>query len=231
VSFFEPPSLPEPPEPPVEIPEPEPWFGAPRNELGAPVPLRVVLARTDQVAVAVVGVTAYTAGLSLTLAVRWRRVSGDEDIYREQEFPFDFRARWRPGELPPELLRFGVQFSDGRKATSVGGGTPFGDGIGQRPTRPILSESGGGGSEGEWDQDYWLWPLPPPGALTFAVEWPSKGLELTMHEVDAGPILEAAELSEPLWPESGADLGMSVSGSVVIGGSRVVSDEEHTEES
>jgi hypothetical protein len=62
-------------------------------------------------------------------------------------------------------------------------------------------QGGAGGGDGEWDSDYWLWPLPPPGPLTFVVEWPSAQIELTKHEVDAALILEASALSEKLWPE------------------------------
>lgn len=225
VSFFEPPPPPDLPEPPFEMPEPEPWWSAPRNELGAPVPLRLVLGRTDQVAIAVVGVTAFSTGVTLTLAIRSRSLRGDENLDPEPAvFPFGHPAMRRQlaGELPPELLRFGVQFADGSKATTVDGGR-WGPGVApgkSAPAGPILSSSGGGGGEGEWDADYWLWPLPPPGTLTFAVEWPSKGIELTMQEVDAGPILEAAATSEALWPsDSGVDMRMSsFHGTIVLGG-------------
>jgi hypothetical protein len=204
MSFFEPPpSAPRPP----DVPAPHPWWQAPRNELGAPVPLRLVLARSERVAVALVGATAYTTGVALTIAVRWRRQVADhsEDLYDDPfEHPFGLTMmRRRPtGELSPEILRFGVQFSDGRKATTVGG-LPWVDGgdADEEPTGPVLMEGGGGGGDGEWDSDFWLWPLPPPGPLTFAVEWPSAQIELTKHEVDATLILEASALSEQLWPE------------------------------
>ena len=209
VSFFEPPSPPERPEPPFEIPERQPWWGVPGNELGAAVPIRVVLGRTEQVAVAVVGVTAYTTGFSLTLACRWRSTPRDGDFYSDLEM-FSGRGMRGPlgAELPPDLLRFGVQFADGRKATTVGGATPFPPGLtspDEEPSGLILSPTGGHGSDGEWDQGYWLWPLPPPGALTFAIEWTSKGIEFSMHDVDAGLIIEASKSSEVLWADSGEE--------------------------
>jgi hypothetical protein len=37
-----------------------------------------------------------------------------------------------------------------------------------------------------------VWPLPPPGPLVFACEWPAAGMALTRHEIDAQPILDAA---------------------------------------
>jgi len=59
MSFFEPPPPPKQPEPPFEVPQFPPWLQAPRNELGAAVFLRLVLARTDRVAIALNGATAF----------------------------------------------------------------------------------------------------------------------------------------------------------------------------
>ena len=73
-----------------------------------------------------------------------------------------------PAQIPPEQLRFGVQFSDGRKATSVAVGH-WGEGS---PSEPVLMPNGGNGGLRSWDISYWLWPLPPPGPLEFVVEWP-----------------------------------------------------------
>jgi hypothetical protein len=211
VSFFEPPPPPERPEPAFEIPEPDPRWGAPSTELGAPVPIRVVLARTDQVAVAVVGMTAYTTGVSLTLGLRWLAHRNAEDFYADLERPFGRGAMRRPlaGELPPELRRFGVQFADGRKATTLGGPWRLGSTDDQERPEPILSRRGGGGSDRELNEQYWLWPLPPPGTLTLAFEWPSKGIELSMKEVDAGLIIVASKSSEVLWPDAHEGTGSS----------------------
>ena len=104
------------------------------------------------------------------------------------------------GELPPELLRFGVEFADGPKGTTTGG--PGTAAEGDPPAGPLLMPRDGGGGGDRWDQSFWLWPLPPPGPVAFVVEWPSEGIELTRHEVDAAPILEASKGSTTLWPES-----------------------------
>jgi hypothetical protein len=125
-NFFELPPPSEQPEPSFEIPEPKPWWHPPSNELGSPVPLRVVLARTDQVAAALVGMTAYTTGVSFTFALRSRSSQNEEGFHPEMVFGGGALRR-RPGEeLPSELLRFGVQFADGRKArTTLDGDTPW----------------------------------------------------------------------------------------------------------
>jgi hypothetical protein len=206
MSFFEPPPPPrEPPEPPRVVERP--WWHAPRNELGVSTGLRLTLARTDDVAVALVDAVAYSTGLSFNL-VTVSRAAGEPflGVPDPFDYPFGFPTprRGRGGELPPELLRFGVQFSDGRKATTTGwtgGVVPvFGAGDEAEPVGPVLMQGGGGGGEDHWESSFWLWPLPPPGPLALVVEWPAKGIELTRHEVAAEPLLEAGSRSEPLWP-------------------------------
>jgi hypothetical protein len=71
--------------------------GTPQR-VGVVVPLRVVLARTDQAAVAVVGVTAYTRGVSLRLALRWRSRPGEEG-FNEAMLGMPFG----PGAMPQPL--------------------------------------------------------------------------------------------------------------------------------
>lgn len=204
-------------------------MGKPSNEIGAPVPLRLILGRSERVAVALVGATAYSTGAAMTLSVR-RRHRADPEEFEDFEFygdpfgsPFGhpLRRRRGGGELPPEILRFGVQFSDGRKATTLGDRLPWegrAEGQDEGVTSPMLLPGGGGGSDGEWESQFWLWPLPPPGPLTFAVEWPSEQIELTKHEVDAALLIEASNLSEKLWPGEGSDeASMSQSRRFVLG--------------
>lgn len=57
-------------------------------------------------------------------------------------------------------------------------------------TVPPLNLTRQGGTAGSWN--YWLWPLPPPGPLTFVCAWPSQGLLPTKAEIDAAPLREAA---------------------------------------
>ena len=49
-------------------------------------------------------------------------------------------------------------------------------------------------------QDYWLWPLPPPGDLLIACKWPNVELPLTTATVAAGQLREAADQARELWP-------------------------------
>jgi hypothetical protein len=220
MSFFEPP-------PPREIPDPEEfdepeWFGPPRHELGAAIPLRIVLARTDQLAIAIVEATAYTNGFELKLVRRLRKQSYEEF----EDFDFHHPVMWKrrqelleKGQLPPELFRFGVEFSDGSKATTLAG-HPFEAGLDEKPEGPVLMERGGGGGGGNWDERYWVWPLPPDGPLAFVCEWPAKGVPLTRREFDAGLIREAAAQVDVLWPDEGGPRLDSGGGHIfMVGGS------------
>ena len=193
MNFFEPPPPIEPPD--IGVPQRQAWWGAPGNELGVAVPLRILLARTSDVAVAVVEADAYSTGIALRLVVKWREAPVEPRAH-------DLLGRMPQGtvggELPPEVLRFGVQFADGRKATSVGRSFL---GSEDKPAGPVLAPGGGSGSDREWETSFWLWPLPPAGPLALVIEWPAEGIAETRHEVDAQPFLDAAGASEMLWPE------------------------------
>ncbi len=106
----------------------------------------------------------------------------------------------RGGGLPDELFRFGIEFSDGRKATTLDWERLRPPG--EPPRGPVLTMLGGGGDDRRWDQRYWVWPLPPPGPLAFVCEWPALGIALSRVDVDAELVLEAAARAEPLWTES-----------------------------
>ncbi len=184
MSFFEPP--PPPPERPPPH-RPPSWHGPPENELGSTVPIRLLLARNDELALALLDLVAYSTGFALKLVLRFRPGAD-----------FDPRSMMMQMHGDPEQLRFGIAYSDGRKATNLGPHRP------PRDDPPEISltrgGSGGGGSRG-WELGYWAYPLPPPGKLTLALEWPARGVEETRHELDAAPIIEAAAKSEQLWDD------------------------------
>src|SRR5262249_44534885 len=109
---------------------------------------------------------------------------------------------YHPIHPKPDSLRFGLQYADGRKATTMGRRfekTPV------EKTSLVLSPGGGGGSERSFDMFMWVWPLPPAGPVAFVCEWGAESIPLTRHEIDAKQILEAAERSEALWPEEPSD--------------------------
>lgn len=205
MSFFELP--PPPPEPPEEHVQPV-WIGPPDNMLGVPFPLSVLLAHTPSVALHVHTGLAFPSGIEFSLQLLQRERARDHF----GGGPIHAWHMSRQGaELGPEVLRFGVELSDGRKAT-VFDRPPFGDENG--PTGPVLMQRGGGGGDRRYDMRFWLWPLPPPGDLAFVTEWPEQGVELTRRAVDTTPMLEAAASAEELWPGGGPAGGGGWTGQV-----------------
>ena len=178
-----------------------PWFGPPENELGVGVPTGLLLARTDDLAIAVLDVTAYSTGFALRLALR---IHHDAEGFDPRTFMMRLHggpgAAAQPGGgLPDDLLRFGIEFADGRRATSLGPRPRPGD---EPPAICMIHAGGGGGGGRGYELRYWVFPLPPPGPLTLAVEWPARGIELTKHEIDAAAIVAAAAGSGQLWEDS-----------------------------
>lgn len=147
---------------------------------------QLLLARSPTAAIYISYLDAYPTGLMLEVNVIASAEHGfDTDI-------LGLFGRHCPvvgkgdSELPPHLLRIGIQFSDGRKATNVAGHDHPAEG-------PVMWPLGGGGGGGRFTQGYWVSPLPPCGPLELVCEWPAVGIPLTRRELDAQLILDAAE--------------------------------------
>jgi hypothetical protein len=152
------------------------------------VPQDLIVARNERVAVCVTRMAAYPTGFEFELRTYAAVVDPDLD-------PWLFERLHRPGgAAPPEMLRIGVQFADGRKATSLG--EVYGE---TEPPDIVMHSGGGGGGGGEWHQTMWVWPLPPPGPLAFVCEWPAAGLELTRREIEGQMLIDAAARARALF--------------------------------
>jgi hypothetical protein len=209
MSFFEPPPpRPRPPAPPWRQPA---WFGPPDNLVGGVVALELLAARSDKAAVWIGSAVAYPTGTEFHIEVRWRPELFDV-VQRGAPWHFQPTAA---GELPDELFRAGFEFADGSKATTLGTGitgvtagpavaeaVPE-DEAARKPRGPVLMPRGGSGGGQSWSHGLWLWPLPPPGRLSFVCEWPALGIELTRAEIPSPPIREAAARSRELWQLEG----------------------------
>ena len=180
--FDEPPQGSPPPVPDFRTPE---WIAPPENVVPATVALDAVLVRRPDLAVWVADALVFPTGLSFGLSVL-RREAGDR-------MPPFF------GPSGPGKPRLGLLLADGRKVSTQGLGEmrPFLS----RPDRPVLRPRGGGGSGKVASTQVWLWPLPPPGPLTFVCTWPDEGIEEARVRIDAGPVLAAAARAIELWPE------------------------------
>jgi hypothetical protein len=107
--------------------------------------------------------------------------------------------------FPDELLRFGVQFSDGRRGTNMDQYPSVPEEL--PPDQPVLG--GGVGSDGgrlgrgaSWDLELAIQPLPPPRPLAFVCAWPGRGIPETRVEIEAGLVLDASAAAVPFFAEA-----------------------------
>jgi hypothetical protein len=157
------------------------------------VGMEMVLARNARAVVFVGGLTVYPEGFEFEV-----RVLAADGEWLDPSLNGVYQRRGGPQENNYEdMLRFGVEFSDGRRASNVGGRARR-EG---EPESPVLQGRGGSGSTSSWDQRFWLWPLPPTGRLGFVCEWPAAGIELTRVDIDAQPLIDAAARAQHVFPD------------------------------
>ena len=176
------------------------WIHKPSDEVGVLVPHAAVIARSKQALVALAGFHVYSKGVEILLMLRTLSefVLDDPTGFREL-----MRRRIDPtnDSLPDTVFRFGVEFSDGRRATSLDRNW-FGPDWQTKPPPSIHLGMTGGGGGAAFDWQFWLWPLPPPGVVTLVCEYPHVGIALTRSEIDTAPLLEAASQSIKLWTDA-----------------------------
>jgi hypothetical protein len=203
--FFARPPGSEDPEP---VPSQPPWMGPPYGVLPGVAPIELVMAANARAAVYVGRCSVYTTGFELELRVL---VAPEADELDPSLNGIYHRGR---GDNYDEMLRFGIQFSDGRKATNVGG-PDFTD---DEPEGPLLWGMGGGGGGGRWRQDFWVWPLLPAGPVVFVCEWPAAEIPLTRTEIDAELLRTASTRARKLFrDQASSDGGSSWSSMGLLG--------------
>ena len=163
-------------------------MSAPENEVPVALPLNTVLARTDDVAIALQRLSVYTTGVSFDLVVRLR-----PDAARTGGLGLD-ELFWGHGRGQHGFL-LGVEFADGRRASNLTGrpGPVPGDEI-------VFTPGGGSGGEASVEQSWWLNPLPPEGPLRIVVRCPELGIDERSIVVDGTAIRAAAPAVVVLWP-------------------------------
>ena len=163
--------------------------GPPQDEVGVLALASFVLARTLDVAVAVRSVTAFSDGLQLSVVVLFADEQAAEDVtWSLQDYG-----------RSPGRFRLGCAYSDGRRATTGRSDSPDVEKPGDETPHLVLLSSTA--SPLMWAGEYWLWPLPPAGPLVLGCRWPDRRIPETLAQLDAGPLLAAAESSRPVWEE------------------------------
>lgn len=156
-------------------------FGPPDNEAPSAVGVSGVIGRSADTAILLVGLTRYTTGLQIELAVR-RRLDPSPDDRMHESFEAGLLA--------------GVELADGRTAVAGRNGWdnwPAAD-------QPMLNHRSSGGGGREWSSTLWLSPAPPPGDLVLVVANQPLGVDESSFTVDAGALRVAADRVEVLWP-------------------------------
>lgn len=169
-----------------------PQSGPPQDEVGVLALSSFLLARTEEVVVAVRGITAYSDGLHLSVVVLFADEQKSEDLsYSMNDY-----------SRSPGRFRFGCVYADGRSATSGTRDAPVVEAAGGDLSVLMLLRSTSTGLL--WNGEYWLHPLPPPGPLVLGCRWPDRGIAETLVEIDPSPLLTAAASSAPVWGTPGA---------------------------
>ncbi len=193
MSFFD--SVPEQPPPLPEESGRAAWM-RPDAVIPGSTAVDLPLVRTDEVAVAVSSVRAYPNGFEFTVHVRLRQ---DQLVWGAA--PLDWVADLRTRQSPERALRLGVLYADGRRAATPSH-HPQVSGEADDSESLVLLQVGSGGSERQWDGDYWVHPLPPDGPVTLVASWLLYEVAETRAELDGAAIRGAAGRAVTLWPDT-----------------------------
>jgi hypothetical protein len=167
---------------------PRPW-DPPESEIPAIVPIDTLqFAQSEQAAIAIIGISAYSQGIEIFVAQRIR-----PDTPGLDEDPAPDALTRTPTE--PQSFEISLRLADGSEVIT---GRSQGD---AKPAGPILRSRRGGGTAHSVLSRWWAWPLPPKGPLEFVCQWPMYEIAETRIGIDAQLILDAAQRSIRLWPE------------------------------
>lgn len=141
----------------------------------------LLLARTNEVAVAVEAIWAFKSGFEFWLKMLFRAPAPAPDEQTNHQ-----------------SLHIGLQFADGRRVANV---SKVPDPVGSVAAGLLMKPVSFGGGQYYRSRSYWVWPLPPAGPLVFACEWPAFHIGEQQVTVDANLILDASDRSFQVWPD------------------------------
>lgn len=160
-------------------PVPLRFRGIPRNEIPAAVPVRLILAHTDAIAVWLDGAQVYSDCVTLSI---------EAAVPKSDRFlgMYGF-GKPESGHTPPMLLGF----EDARGAVST-----------NLPGRPTGLQANGGNASGVHGRTgLVLTSLPAPGPLHIYFAWPYFDIDETRFTIDATELAAAAAHVTTLWDE------------------------------
>ena len=182
------------------------WSCPPQDVRPGLVALSVELGRSGSTAVLLEGARAYDDGVVLRVVVVIREATPLAERRRVFEQLDITHGRGSLHlNLPAGGLRWGFEFSDGRRVTTLSESPwvemPDGvDPMSWDPGHPVLEVLGRPAVFAQsWSRDIWLWPLPPPGPLRVVCTWPDRDIIETSTTFDAARLRTAATQAVPLW--------------------------------
>jgi|HubBroStandDraft_4_1064222.scaffolds.fasta_scaffold102005_2 hypothetical protein len=171
--------------------------------LGGVVPVEAFIGLSEQAAVGASKIIAYPDGFDLDVVAFVRR----PERRRRHRFPMThgpilqdhgYGLRDEDGAVAKDLVRFGVQFPDGGKVTNLDRTPMWPD-----ATEPMHGMEGrsGSSSDGEAQQEFWIWPIPESGDIVLVCEWPAYGIAESSLTVSGEALRAAAARARLVWPE------------------------------
>ncbi len=179
--------------------------GPPRQVIPAVVPLELVIYRSNEAVVVVNRADVYTVGCSFWLTVAARLQAGDEArAHRFSEAIFaDTEELSQLTSLNDALVRFGVTYPDGARATTLD----------PPPDQPLTAlaetvtpslvhyehNARRGDLLWEGEHELWLSPLPPAEPFELVIEWPALDIPLTHASIDGSALTQASARARSVW--------------------------------
>jgi hypothetical protein len=171
----------------------------PDNELPTGVGLTVLLGRTDDAAVGITGIEAFSTGFRFTLAVRLRQAP-PELAYGGLFTLVSSHLHAGVEASVENRLLLGIEYPDGRRASTLQDMRMPGPRAVADVEQLVLVQQGGGGGQQSVDQSYWVAPLPPDGPVVVVMAWAGFGMPECRTVLDGAAIRAAAARSHSLWP-------------------------------
>jgi hypothetical protein len=161
----------------------QPAFQPPWAEAGTLIPRRLELAATEDMLVTLSHLVAYSSGLSFVTEIRLRDTEDAQRLHRPLAGVVD--------DYSDDTFHL-VVTADGASTTSLPREGAWRGGL-------SLFRTSGYGSEHQWEQQWWLAPIPATGAVELVVRWPAFGLEGLPIVID-GDEVRAAATASAAWP-------------------------------
>jgi len=173
-----------------------PRWGTPDDELGVALPVRLLVAATSKASVVLYDLIAYSAGFEFLLGLRYSGRDPRVD-------PMSGERYYYAGEDTDRCFRFGVEYADGTRITSVDRVAGVLDKRPEDFPRLVRLLAGGGGDTQSRNLLYrwWVDGLPSPGRVVIAVEWPAADISFKRLDLIDGSVLASAGAQQSkLWP-------------------------------